>query len=468
MIIKKLPPPSQHGRGSFENSIRYALAGDHKLQDKRLIDVPEGFTLRGEVLSHGGIIAMETAAIEMNALAALSTRCKDPVFHAVISYHPDEAPSDEEQCSDVTEMLGNLKMQECQYIAIRHRDTRHQHIHVIVNRVRADGRAAPLAHDWTALEQTHVQIAARRGWTLVEGPRNRQLVAKLIAENPSLRRHVEDQVSKHFTRSGAVKLEVLIEDHVRQALARAKTWQQFRADLARNGIAVERTEKIGQGRQRGQVFYGIRFKDREGRMCKGSQVGAKYATLIDLFGPWAEFNTPIKDHDPGKRHANDNRKCLRDIDRAAAYRAYRQAIKATNSIIREETKQTYVEIRLLRNQLHAHRRQQFRVKAQRRRRDDRTLRYSSIPLTSLVLDWLIDLVSDALNNKGVRIEGEIASRIASIRPFEKPLNFHSWLREQNGHGGPWRAPKAPNRPAQTAAPKPKHPKTRRSTGYERD
>ena len=26
-----------------------------------------GFTLRGEVLSHGGIIAMETAAIEMDA-----------------------------------------------------------------------------------------------------------------------------------------------------------------------------------------------------------------------------------------------------------------------------------------------------------------------------------------------------------------------------------------------------------------
>lgn len=468
MIIKKLPPPSQHGRGSFENSIRYALAGDHKLQAERILDVPEGFTLRGEVLSHGGIIAMETAAIEMDALAALSTRCKDPVYHAVISYHPDEAPSDEEQCSDVTEMLANLKMEECQYIAIRHRDTRHQHIHVIVNRVRADGRAASLSHDWTALEQTHVRIAARRGWTLVEGPRNRQLVAKLIAENPTLRRHVEDQVSKHFTRNGDVKLEVLIEDHVKHALAQAKTWQQFRADLARYGIAVERTEKIGRGRQKGQVFYGIRFKDRAGQMCKGSEVGAKYATLIDRFGPWAEFNPPIKDHDPGKRHANDNRKCLRDIDRAAAYRAYRQEIKATNAAIREETSQTRAAIRLLRNQLYAHRAKQRRQKSQRRWRDQMTLRYSSAPILSMIIDWLLDLAIDAMNQKGKRLESEINTRLASIRPFEKPLPMHGWLREQNGQGGPWRAPTPPQQPSPPVNPRATQTKRARSAGYDRD
>ncbi len=468
MIIKKLPPPSHHGRGSFQNSIRYALAGHHKILSQGLIVVPDGVELRGEVLSHGGIIGMPTAAIEMDARAALSTRCQDPVFHAVISYHPDENPSDAEQCSDVTEMLANLNMGDCQHIAIRHRDTRHQHIHVIVNRVRADGRAVPLSHDWTALEQTHARIAARRGWSLVEGPRNRQVVAELIEQNPSLQRHPRDAVAKQFTPEGEVKLEALIEDLVKHALTRARTWQQFQLDLARQGIAVERTEKVGRGRQEGNVFYGIRFRDQHGRMCKGSDVGARYATLTDRFGPWVAMTPEIEDHNPGRHHANDTRPCCQAIDQAVAYRAYCKTIKTKNDKIRSETSEAYAEIRKLRYELNKHRAQQRRVKSQRRWRNRNTLRYHSTPILAIVVDWLIDLVVDSLNKKERRLEAAIGTKLAGIRRSEPPLSFHAWLRDQNGLGGPWRPPAPKQQPAPPDRPRSKPRHRSRSAGYERN
>ncbi len=54
---------------SFEGGVSYASA-------------PE----KAEWVHLRGVMSVETAAIEMEAVAALSKRCRDPVYHLIIAY----------------------------------------------------------------------------------------------------------------------------------------------------------------------------------------------------------------------------------------------------------------------------------------------------------------------------------------------------------------------------------------------
>ncbi|HEY1654766.1 MAG TPA: relaxase/mobilization nuclease domain-containing protein [Candidatus Tumulicola sp.] len=111
-----------------------------------------------------GVLSVETAPIEMEAVAALSRRCRDPVYHMIVAYAKHERPTREQVVSDAERHLKAIGMSDHQYVLAAHKDTDDFHAHVIANRIGPDGRANDLWHERIIRERVCAEIAAERGW----------------------------------------------------------------------------------------------------------------------------------------------------------------------------------------------------------------------------------------------------------------------------------------------------------------
>ena len=63
-----------------------------------------------------GVTSVEMAALEMEAVAALSRRCKDPVYHLIVAYAQGEHPTREQVVSDAERLLKAIGMERNQYV----------------------------------------------------------------------------------------------------------------------------------------------------------------------------------------------------------------------------------------------------------------------------------------------------------------------------------------------------------------
>ena len=90
----------------------------------------------------------------LKQLAGVSTRGRKldkPVYHYSLSWAPGERPSADDKLA-ARASLRAVGMEDRQALVIEHTDRKHQHVHVVVNRVSAeDGRAASVSHDARAL-----------------------------------------------------------------------------------------------------------------------------------------------------------------------------------------------------------------------------------------------------------------------------------------------------------------------------
>ena len=121
-----------------------------------------------------------------------------PVYHYTLSWGQDERPARAEMSRAVDESLRALGMKDRQALVVAHNDTRHPHVHVVVNRVSAEnGRAATRGNDRLKLsrwaerwEREHgregrelEEVAARKNREAMESPiRSADLDPRAIAD----------------------------------------------------------------------------------------------------------------------------------------------------------------------------------------------------------------------------------------------------------------------------------------------
>src|SRR6202049_112356 len=77
----------------------------------------------------------------MRAHAGERPRVEKPVYHIGLSLHPLEHLSPEQWDQAVDRVLQRLGLGRHQALVVAHRDTDHEHVHVVVNRVGDDDRA---------------------------------------------------------------------------------------------------------------------------------------------------------------------------------------------------------------------------------------------------------------------------------------------------------------------------------------
>ena len=109
-------------------------------------------------------------------------RLAKPVYHYSLNWPPDDNPAREEMRAAAESSLTALGMDDRQAVIVEHRDRKHSHVHIVVNRVSPeDGRAASAGQDQIKLknwareyERDQVRCPRRIDWSIKpqrrEGP----------------------------------------------------------------------------------------------------------------------------------------------------------------------------------------------------------------------------------------------------------------------------------------------------------
>lgn len=218
----------------------------------------------------------------MRATANKSRRCKSPVYHFVISWTPEENPSEDLKRRIVADTCADLELAEHQRIVIAHQDTRHAHVHVVINRVHPDtGKAWNRQQDWVRLEQSLARQATQHGLIFVPGRHN----TDQLQDQPRKARDPEYQQSRRKGKPTPSMVwprsRIAAErTHIAALFEAATSWDQLSTALADHGLTLHRK---GQGHV---------LRDHAGEM-KLSQISKtiRIAALENRFkAPWRATN----------------------------------------------------------------------------------------------------------------------------------------------------------------------------------
>lgn len=294
MIAKGVP--ARRGTRTFATGIAYVQKHEHR-RHPELVCVGVSFTDRVSYASAEekaawthtrGVSSVATAAYEMEAVARLSVRCADPVQHEIIAYAKHEHPRREQMVADVENLLGALDLADHQYVMSVHTDTDDLHAHVIVNRVGPDGRANAQWHERIIRERVCAQIAAKRGWNIVVGFHNRDIVQERLGLETmpaEPQRRVFDGNFNRVYERGELPWQDAARPYVFEAVERAMSWDDLRARLDAHGVVLKAV-------QRGGRFQGLAFAEGlapDAPGCAASRIDArcKLSALEARFGAYA-------------------------------------------------------------------------------------------------------------------------------------------------------------------------------------
>jgi hypothetical protein len=264
---------------SFEGGVSYASA-----------------PAKAEWVHLRGVTSVETAATEMEAVAAFSKRCRDPVYHLIIAYAKNERPTREQVVSDAERLLKAIGMEKSQYVLAAHKDTDDFHAHVIANRIGPDGRANDLWHERIKRERVCAEIAAERGWAIVVGHHNRDIVQRvehLYAPPPDPERRLSDGAYRRLHERGELPWQESARPYVLDAVDRAKDWSDLHQRLRAHGVVL----KLIQRRERVQGLAFAEGSDRRAPGCAASRIDARCAlrAMESRFGPFTPARESIAD-----------------------------------------------------------------------------------------------------------------------------------------------------------------------------
>ncbi len=235
-MIGKVPAKRRDDRSSFKALVDYCL----------------GVTghSAGSVL-HVGMQHLESltmAAIEMEALATENTRCRDPVFHFILSWREMEVPTTQQVDEAVEIALKELDLQECQALWALQSDTENLHVHVAVNRIDPKThRAIQPAGNWTtkALERAARKIEIAQGWEVERSGRYEVDANGGIREKGATERRGPEATLTGTARdieahTGQESLERTAKREVLPILQSAASWEGLHRSLAEHGFAFEK------------------------------------------------------------------------------------------------------------------------------------------------------------------------------------------------------------------------------------
>ena len=236
----------------------------------------------------------------LNTTARRNPRFRgNPVYHLALSWREGEHPTKEQIRHSVTHLLRTLQMAECEAVYAVHRDTDHDHVHCVINRIHPvkNTVAGPPQFDYFQIDRACRELELQYGWAHDPGP---YVVDAGLNGVPQVRRQTKDEWAQWKQRRGrrpnaraqrAARNRGIPSFQTWVAGGPAKavrslvhrpyaTWADVHRVLADYGVALQSTE------------HGILVTTPlpEGRLltAKASHLGRDLHTqrLIQRFGPW--------------------------------------------------------------------------------------------------------------------------------------------------------------------------------------
>ena len=182
---------------------------------------------------------------EMLALAHEAARSRDPINHYVLSWREDEHPTELqiEQAVDIT--LAELGLTGHQVVYALHRDTDHDHLHLVVSRVHPEtGKVVKQGLDIEALHRAVARIEREQAWQRCDNARY------AVREDGTLEKRQRrpepsgpsrsDGAREYERYTGSQSAERLAQERAAPVIARARSWAELHQGLTEIGMRYER------------------------------------------------------------------------------------------------------------------------------------------------------------------------------------------------------------------------------------
>lgn len=182
----------------------------------------------------------DLAAKIMTATAKLSPRTKKPTYHAMIAWHPDEAPTPEAMQAIAVQTLALLGLDEHQALIVGHGDTDHPHLHLMVNRVHpGTGKAWRTAHDYRRLDEAMQRLALTYEFEHVPGHAFSPDDTDDLPTQPTAKAH---HAAKRGAKTTRPQWSKAASRHLGADLAddldQAQSWDDLDAAINRQGLTL--------------------------------------------------------------------------------------------------------------------------------------------------------------------------------------------------------------------------------------
>jgi hypothetical protein len=202
-----------------------------------------------------GITDLSSASIEMNAVAARNTRCKDPAFHFVLAWPEHEKPHVDSIFDAAEHAIKTLGLADHQYVLAIHTNTDNIHCHAAVNRVHPDtfkSHNIEWAHKTIHLAARQSEI--KHGWThdngiyivKLDGRNKKSIILNPDHDRTSQTHHRQEKAldilpTWHDPDSLDSWLKFRVAKALKQALPSLTSWQALHAWLDNFGITLTDT-----------------------------------------------------------------------------------------------------------------------------------------------------------------------------------------------------------------------------------
>lgn len=355
MIVHVVEPPK--GKSSFSRLASYISAGIDAHVDSRAVsfdkltsymtaetalDVMGGQVEKCIAVEVGNVTNLRNAAKEMWAVGQQNPRCKDPVYHFLLSWPENERPPVAEIFEAARHTLTALGLQEHQYIVAIHANTDNIHAHVEVNRVHPTTfRAKHLEWAHKTLHKAAREVELKFGWKHDNGLWQVMEIAGKKVLFPR-KAYLQDILplsskAKNFeVWNGRESFESWLKKKpahtLRRALENPTSWQDIHQALSAYGIELTdsggglRVELLRQGEDdkpvaiaASKVFRFMKRKDLE------KAIGP--FVPLDPNGP-APAQVERYKRDPIKRLTRRLERLAQREDLWDRYLAYRETVKA--------------------------------------------------------------------------------------------------------------------------------------------
>lgn len=171
--------------------------------------------------------------------------------HIILSFHPDDSPSDELMQELAQEYLSRMDLLNTQVSIVKHTDTRHPHLHIVVNMVDNDGKV--ISDSWIGLR----------------GKKVAQRLTQEYGLTPAIQKNLEKTNLQALNDAEATKYEIY--QAIKETLPKCKTLESLEFCLRLKGIEIKYKYK-GQTKEK----QGISFK-KGSLSFKGSEIDREFS-----------------------------------------------------------------------------------------------------------------------------------------------------------------------------------------------
>lgn len=257
----------------------------------------------------------QDAAAEMVLTSELSERVKKPYYHLVLSWHPQEKPTEDQMFEAADHMIKSLGLEDHQVVIGTHFDTERNHIHIIANTVHpTTGLVWSKSQDKMRVEKACREIEIKQGWSHDRGrfdfevntngqvnlKPNTKVWEKKKKDRVSGKRPKTSGDRKFEKSSGFVTFEHGIPDALKEKfttiVGEAFDWHGLHIGLGEIGLTYY---KSGSGARVGMIG--------SDEFAKASAFGSKFSItrMQESFGEYK---------DPKSVYANDLKPPHKDIE----------------------------------------------------------------------------------------------------------------------------------------------------------